>query len=407
MVESFFKVQGFSDYQSMIKAQCESLDLPLPSNEELEVSFDNFQAICEHINRSSRQCISSADFIKMALYLPGSGYYVAGKPILGESGDFITAPEISSIFSRAIAEVIRPTLTELNGVIVEFGAGTGALAEVLMHCLNNEIKEYVIMEVSPALRMTQQARLHSIAKNLSIKLRWIDSIGQLPKQAMVFANEVLDAIPSYCFRINSNEFEELAVTLQDGHFSCIWRPVFSDDLQQWLQQHADKHDWQPDVMYEAAPWRSSWLASIARQMTQCAMLLIDYGYGADEFYHQQRQQGSLQCFYRHRRHNKFHYLTGLQDITSHVNFSELSFTADEDGLQVSGFTSQAQLMLQSGVLEQLQLSDDLTGRLKLSQALQKLMMPGEMGETIKAIAFTKGISENARPKLSSELLTRL
>jgi SAM-dependent MidA family methyltransferase len=142
-------------------------------------------------------------------------------------------------------------------------------------------------------------------------------------------------------------------------------------------------------------------------MQQAAWILIDYGYNAAEFFHQQRQQGSLCCFYRHRQHQQWTYLTGLQDISSHVNFSELCFAAENRGLQLSGFTSQAQMILDSGILQQLTLSDDLAERVQLSQQLQQLMMPGAMGELVKVIAFTQGISENAAPRVSSERLTRL
>lgn len=398
---------AFDEYALMLEKQCRELELPLPSTEELKVGYSNYQTIVDCIKQSNNQLISVAQFNQMALYQEASGYYVAGKHVLGKAGDFITAPEISSVFTKALAQVILPTLSDVNGVVVEFGAGNGVMAEGMIGALGEKLNHYIILEVSPALRAAQQERLKFLENEGNPQVSWIQETSELPQQAVFVANEVLDAIPSHFFRVDNSEFQELAIGLSDNEFVPLWQPVFSQSLQCWLKQHADKNDWQPGCVYEASPWRTDWFKSIAGCTTRAAFVFTDYGYSSEEFYHPQRLHGSLSCFFRHRLHDKFYYLTGLQDITSHVNFSELSFAATECDLDISGFTSQAQMILQSGVLEQLDLSKNLTERLKVSQAIQKLMMPGEMGESVKAIAFTRGISENALPRISSELIPRL
>jgi SAM-dependent MidA family methyltransferase len=407
MVESFSKVMDFSTYRSMIEGQCRELDVPLPSENELAVGYTNYCGLWQRIQQAPSASIPVAEFIQRALYDPQSGYYMAGKTILGEAGDFVTAPEISPIFAQSIAQVIRPSLAALNGVLVEFGAGTGALAEALLTSLDNAIRDYVIVEVSPALVKLQQQRLQPFLKQASPRVRWVSDLEAIPSAAVLLANEVLDAIPCHPFRITSNGFEEQVVKLAGNRFVGDWSSSLSQPLKHWLLQHADKYAWQPEQVYEASPWRVQWLESIAEKMEQAVWLLVDYGYTADEFYHQQRHQGSLCCFYQHRRHDQLFYLTGLQDISSHVNFSEMCFAAEACGLQLSGFTTQAQMILQSKVLDELPMSDDLTQRVQLSQALQTLMMPGAMGDLVKVIAFTQGISENAAPSLSSELAPRL
>lgn len=399
---------NFSDYQTIIQRQCEQLKVAVPNESELRFGYHNHQTLVNEINASSQQALSYADFVQLAQYHPESGYYSSGRLPFGQTGDFTTAPELSSVFSQAVAETIAPTLDAVSGRVIEFGAGSGKMAAEIITRLGDGIQQYCIVEVSAALKEMQRETLQQQGIDCEQKVRWLTELPQQPMSATIIGNELLDAIPAHRFKVDSEgEFFEQMITVQDQAFSVIWQPVISDALQLWLQQHQDKVTWHPEVIYEAAPWRSGWVNSVSDMLSSGSVVLLDYGYAAEEFFNPERNKGTVQCFYRHQQHDHFYWLTGLQDITSHVNFSELCMAFESNHFELTGFTNQADLLLNSGVLEQLPENRDLVAQARLSQALQKLMMPGEMGEVVKAIAFSKNIAQNAQPKVSGLLASRL
>ena len=399
---------NFSDYQTIIQRQCEQLKVAMPDESELQFGFHNHQALAAEIKNSPHQALSYADFVQLAQYHPESGYYSSGRIPFGQTGDFTTAPELSNVFSQAVAETIAPTLDAVNGRVIEFGAGSGKMAAEMITQLGDRIQQYCIVEVSAALKQLQKETLQQQGIDCEQTVRWLTQLPEQPVTATVIGNELLDAIPAHRFKVDlQGEFFEQMITLQDDEFAVAWQPVISEVLQLWLQQHRDKVDWQADVIYEASPWRSGWVNSVSDLLSSGSIVLLDYGYAAEEFFNPDRTSGTVQCFYRHQQHEQFFWLTGLQDITSHVNFSELCMAFESNGFELSGFTNQADLLLNSGVLEQLPADRDLVAQARLSQSLQKLMMPGEMGEVVKAIAFSKNIAQNAQPKISSLLASRL
>lgn len=398
---------SFAKYQQLIQNQCDSLTVAVPTESELKFGYENHRAILQAIDAAGEKKISFSDFVNLALYHPTSGYYTSGKTVLGADGDFITAPEISDVFSLAVARSIAPAVTEVGGHIIEFGAGSGAMAATLLKFFGAEIQSYTIVEISPSLRARQEETLRQQQLNYQSVVNWITELPEQPVDAVVLGNELLDAIPAHRFQWRPEGFFEEFIVARESTFQSTWQAVSSGALLQWLALHQDKVDWHEGCVYEASPWRNGWVNSVAALLNRGMVLLLDYGYHADDFFSGERTKGTVNCFYRHHSHSEYRYLTGLQDVTSHVNFSELCFAAESAGLTLEAYATQTDLILQSGVLQQLETIDDTAKRLKLSQALQQLMMPGQMGSLIKAIAFSRNIGQNAASNIPKQLNSRL
>ncbi len=397
----------FDEYVNRIKQQCQELGVPEPTEVDIEFSYLNFTRL---VGKAQFGDLSIAQFVQSALYQPESGYYVSGRLPFGAQGDFVTAPEISDYFGRAVARSVIPVLTECEQHLLEFGAGSGILAAQILQTLtelNYPLYRYTILEVSAPLRELQKQTISEKVPELLEKVRWITEIPAQELSACVIANEVLDAIPAHRFRKVNNDFEELCVKLGENGWQECWGPIVSPELRDWLACHGQRYDWQPGVGYEASPWRMGWLQSISQSLNKGALLFIDYGNAAQEFYARLPSSGSLRCYYRHQLNERYDYLTGLQDITSHVNFSEVCFPLEQSGWSLTGFSTQADFLLSNGLLENASVHDDLAERMKVSQEIQKLLLPGEMGELVKVIAFTRNISENARPVVPGRLVPRL
>ncbi|WP_144392056.1 class I SAM-dependent methyltransferase [Pleionea sediminis] len=401
-----------SQYHALIANQVKELDLPMPDDEEIEFSFQNYLYLAEKIKASSDGLVAFSDFVQGALYNVHSGYYTTGKDLLGAKGDFVTAPEISEIFAKAVGKHLQPALKATGGKLIEFGAGSGKLAAQLLQMYSDDICEYQIIDVSPALKEMQVETLRSqpfaLSDEVLSKISWRKGFPEVELEGVILANELLDAIPAHRFRFAEGVFQEEAVALNDmGQFERQWTSQLSTELSDWLSLHRSKVAWEDNVIYEAAPWRSGWLKSVANSLSKGMLLFIDYGYVASDFFNPNRALGSLQCFYRHRHHDRYWYLTGLQDITTHVNFSELCHSAEAASLNLVSFCSQTDFILSSGILSQVEQSENTAERIKHSQAIQQLMMPGQMGEVVKAIAFERNIGQNAAPLMSKQRNSRL
>ncbi|MEE4243844.1 MAG: SAM-dependent methyltransferase [Kangiellaceae bacterium] len=399
-----------SKYQNLLFEQASTLGISSLSEQEITTSFSNYQAIVAAIETSDDSSISFAEFVDLALYQPLYGYYVSGKEVLGDAGDFITAPEISPLFGYALLESIKTTLKQSAGHIYEFGGGSGKLAKAILeyaHNSNIPIESYNIIEVSPALIDTQKNTLATIndITNQPVEINWCE---QLPDEidGCVIANEVLDAIACHRVKKHNSTILENRIVLEQGILTSTWLPPRSPEVIEWLSNHHDKLDWQDNNIVEIAPWRSAWLKTVSDKLRHGAMVFIDYGYSADQFFHQQRVAGTVKCFIRQTSNDHYLSLLGLQDITSHVNFSELSLAAEQAGLTLTGFTEQGQWIIESGVLN-FKMSDSLVERTEQAYAIQQLTMPQNMGEIVKVIAFSRQLPDNAQPKISSRLVSRL
>jgi predicted outer membrane repeat protein len=375
------------------------VELPQPDETEKQRSL----ALCAFIANSCKQqggAISFGEFMQAALYQPGLGYYSGGRQKFGEHGDFITAPEVSPLFSRCIARQLAQVLAQMeHAVVIEFGAGSGVMAaEILLelervNCLPDS---YRIIELSAELRARQKLMIDERALHLAHKLEWLDSLPESPVQGVVIANEVLDAMPVECFRIAGDSVEQLNVKT-DGDQLCACYDAASDELVKQVRTIEERRGASlPDgYCSEVNPSIAGWLQSIGRFLDKGMVLLVDYGYPVSEYYLDERNHGTLICHYRHHAHSDAVWYPGLQDITAFVDFTAVAYAAVDAGFDVSGYTSQAMFLMGCGLgeLHAAEVNDDVTQQLLLSQQIKTLTLPSEMGERFKAMALTKEFDE--------------
>lgn len=332
-------------------------------------------------------------YMELALYAPGLGYYTAGALKFGEAGDFITAPELSPLFGRTLARQAAEIMRYSAPHILELGAGSGKLATDMLaelERLGSLPESYAILEVSADLRERQQARLRERLPHLCDRVRWLDELPATFGGAVV-ANEVLDALPVHLVHWKDSALAERGVSLNGEKFVWQERPVGNDALLQSAQNIAAPDGYVSEICLAAR----GLVNSLAQRLQQGALLFIDYGFGAREYYHPQRSTGTLMCHYRHHAHDDPFFLPGLQDITAHVNFTDVAECGIDAGLELLGYTNQAFFLLNCGIAELMQevSPDNPRGYLPLSGQLQKLTSPAEMGELFKVIALGKGIDE--------------
>ncbi len=332
------------------------------------------------------------EFMQLALYAPGLGYYSAGSRKFGAAGDFITAPETSPLFARCLARALQPVLESLlQPRLLEVGAGSGIMAAGILQeleTLHSAPDSYTILELSADLRQRQLETLTSYAGRVS----WLDS---LPTRfsGIVLANELLDAMPVHRVVWQQGELQECYVAWEGERF--VWQPGRLTDTR--LQSRFDSIITQlgelPDgYVTEINLAAEDWIQTLGAQLQQGMLLLIDYGFARHEFYHPQRQQGTLMCHYRHRAHDDPLIHVGLQDITAHVDFTAMADSALQAGLRVAGYTTQAHFLLGSGLTELVQQGgNDVVQQLELANQIKRLTLPQEMGELFKVMALSKNL----------------
>lgn len=342
-------------------------------------------------------------WMRLALYAPGLGYYSAGAAKLGAAGDFVTAPEISSLFSRCLARQAADVLRVTGGDVLELGAGSGRMAaDVLLElqALDALPEHYHILEVSADLAARQRARLGALPAELSSKVRWLDRWPDEPMRGVVLANEVLDAMPVERFLLRgepgSQEVRALAVGLAGDGFE--WREAeASPELRHAV---ADILEALPEALIdgyvsEVCLAYQPWMAGLAAQLERGVALLVDYGLPRVQLYHPERSRGSLRCHFRHRAHDDPFVNVGLQDITAWVDFTRVAEAADSADLEVLGFTSQAAFLIGAGMeplltAEMQRAGGDTRRQAQLAAEARRLLLPGEMGEIFKVIALGRG-----------------
>jgi SAM-dependent MidA family methyltransferase len=341
--------------------------------------------------------INFAQLMDAALYTPGLGYYSGGAKKFGFDGDFVTASEISPLFSQTIARQVNQVLSALKGQnkqadILELGAGTGLFAKDLlleMAKLDQLPTRYMILEVSAYLREVQHSSLKAALPNeLMNRVVWLD---ELPKHldGLIFANEVLDALPVHIVKKTADGLAEMGVVSGDAGLAWQEKPVSSSALKGFVAEIDLMDGYTTEVCLAA----SGLVASLAGILQSGMLLMIDYGFSRDEYYHPQRNQGTLMCHYRHRAHGDPLVYLGLQDITAHVDFTRVAEAGVANGLELIGFVTQAQFLINAGITELLASipAEDSANYLPLVASAQKLLSPAEMGDLFKVIAFERNL----------------
>ena len=334
-------------------------------------------------------------YMQVALYEPGLGYYSAGARKFGAGGDFTTAPETSPLFGHCLARQCAEVLQTLDGgEIVELGAGTGRLAVDLLNELEARgqlPRSYQILEVSAELRKRQHALIGTLPENLASRVEWLDAPPEEGWHGVLLANEVLDALPCECFTWRDGRIFERGVA-PDTHGALSWseRPAPPALHREVERLRAESGSPWPDVYSSELCTRVvPWIAEVTRALAQGVALFVDYGLTRREYYHSERASGTLRVLHRQRAHEDPFLLPGLSDITAWVDFTRVAEAADACGLEVAGFATQAALLLALGIEAEVSAAPDERTRLQRAGEARRLMMPGEMGESFKAIALTR------------------
>jgi SAM-dependent MidA family methyltransferase len=370
-------------------------DLPEPSADARAAS-EALSAIIAAEIAARGGWMPFARYMELALYAPGLGYYSGGSRKFGAEGDFLTAPELTPLYGQALARQVAQILAVSSPLVMEAGAGSGRLAADLLLALDAlgcAPEHYRILELSGELRARQQATLNERAPQFAGRVEWLD---ELPERfsGCLIGNEVLDAMPTHGLRWNEEaqpEVFERGVSVEQGRLTIAERPATAALLAT------------AKAMPVTAPYRSeislaarAWVSELARRLERGAMLLIDYGLPRHELYHPQRDGGTLRCHYRHRVHEDPLWFPGLSDITSHVDFTTVAEAGFEAGLDVLGYTSQANFLINCGIGELLgpEVGDGGTATdLRSRGAVNVLISPNEMGELFKVIALGRGVPE--------------
>lgn len=365
--------------------------LPLPDAEPLAHSQQLSALIRDEIDKAGGW-IDFAHYMHLALYAPGLGYYSGGAKKFGAGGDFITAPEISALFAQTLAHQAAQILALTQGNILELGAGTGRLAaELLLELqqLNRLPQRYFILEVSAQLRERQRETLQQkLTPELQECVQWLEALPDT-FNGLVLGNEVLDALPVHIVQTSAGKpAMERGVGLHNQSFAWAERPLAAS-----LAAQVDKLGLAEGYITEICPAAHGLCATLAHMLQQGALLFIDYGFPRREYYHAQRQHGTLMCHYQHYAHDDPFLYPGLQDITAHVDFTAIAEAGVTQGLQLLGYTSQAQFLINCGITELLTRvsPQEISAYAPLAAQAQKLLSPAEMGELFKVIALGKGI----------------
>lgn len=363
---------------------------PLSPEEEL-----HSRAVAEMIRTRLAQAdgwMSFDEFMELALYAPGLGYYSAGGVKLGIGGDFVTAPELSDLFSACVARQCAEVLTETGGSILELGAGTGKMAATVLETLQSlrvTPQRYAILEVSADLRARQQLSLDRLPRNLRERVVWLEHLPEQSWSGVILANEVLDALPCERFVMRSSAVQALGVgTGGTGTFverekaadAALAEAVtaISSALPQPL---ADGY--RSELCLRIAPW----VAGVSAELKRGVVLLFDYGLPRAHYYHPQRNDGTLRCHFKQRAHDNPFVNVGLQDITAWVDFTRVAEAATSAGLEVLGFSTQAAFLLGTDIQDAIGRATDVATRARFASEARQLLMPGEMGEIFKAMAL--------------------
>ncbi len=367
---------------------------PALSPEEEEHSRAVTALIRERV-RAAGGWISFEQFMDLALYAPGLGYYSAGSVKLGPGGDFVTAPEVSDLFSRCVARQCAQALVG-GGEILELGAGTGRMAAVILESLaasGTLPARYAILEVSADLAQRQKERLGKLPREVRERVAWLDRLPAKPIRGVILANEVLDALPCRRFVLTGGAVRELGVALQAGAAQTL---IERDSAAEQALVSACSallgelplslpDGYSSEICLAVEPW----IAGVADCLERGVMLLFDYGLPRAHYYHPQRTAGTLRCHFKQRVHDNPYINVGVQDITAWVDFTRVAEAAVASGLDVSGFATQAAFLLATGIEKFLAQAVEPVAHARLAGEARRLLLPGEMGEAFKVMALMR------------------
>ena len=367
------------------------MTLPLPSP-AAQQSSANLQTLLAEEIKKHRNWIPFSRFMELVLYAPQYGYYTGGSHKIGNNGDFITSPTLTPLFARTLARQLQELLPQTAGNIYEFGAGTGQLAADLLNNLSDGINRYYIIEISPELAARQKDLIQTLAPQAAQK---IVHLSALPEtfDGIIIGNEVLDAMPVEIIRKDEGgSFEHVGVCLDNDRFTYSARPLHDLQLSALASLYFPKIS--SPYTSELHPQQYAFIRTLASRLEHGCMIFIDYGFDAAQYYHPQRNQGTLIGHYRHHViHNPFDFI-GLADLTAHVNFTDIAQAGTDAGLDLIGYLPQSHFLLNLGITELLAQTGqtDSAAYIREAAAVQKLIDQHEMGELFKVIAFGKNIN---------------
>ena len=376
----------------------QSLQLPAPS----EAAHASSRALLQSIRQAIQQeptWFSFARYMELALYSPRLGYYSGGSAKLGPDGDFTTAPEMTPLFGASLAQFYQQHRPQIPAQVMEFGAGSGRLAfDFLTHChlSNIAIDRYFIVELSGELRARQEELLQGFPQ-----VQWLDAM-PMHFSGLVLGNEVLDAMPVDLLMKTEAGWQECGVHIDErGDLGLCYRPADAQLITQIPDTQSLPYPYMTEVHRIAAGFMHSLsqmcYAGMKQNQQASLIVLLDYGFPAHEFYHPERNSGTLMCHYRHHAHSDAFYLPGLQDITAHVDFTEMARCGLDEQMDLLCYTSQAAFLLNAGITKVLesQKNDekkcDEMQYLRSANLVQKLISPAEMGELFKVLVMGCGV----------------
>ncbi len=407
------------------------MDQELPTPDANAQAHSN-RLLGELVKAAATEPLRFSDYMQRCLYEPGLGYYLGGMQKFGQGGDFITAPEVSPLFGACLAEQCAQVLHHTGGGLLELGAGSGRLAISIIEefdRLGTDWQGYTILEPSAELQARQRANLKTqLSEQHLAKVNWVSALPEA-FTGVVLANEVMDALPVERIKATTDGFsvECVVATNEPGE------PLALDDqpAQAWgstaawgepLNLHFEhvqrdcRQSFAPGYTTELHTLLGPWVKSVADCLAQGVLLLVDYGYPRREYYHPERSDGTLQCFYQHRAHNDVLFWPGLQDITAHVDFTTVIEAADEAGLELMGYSTQAAFLFACGLAEKSAQqpgvwgsvdTESAAGRIQQQQAVNRLSLPGEMGERFQVMGLGRGMPSALKGFLLQDLSHRL
>lgn len=367
-------------------------------NPDLPAPDADGRAHSERVSSHIRALIDDAggaipfvEYMQQALYAPGLGYYRAGNEKFGAAGDFVTAPEVSPLFSHVLGNQVAEALTASGGdTVLELGAGSGRLALDLLRRLRHLDSlpdHYLILELSGELAARQRTLL-ATEPDLAARVEWIERLPENPVHGVVLANEVADALPVECFVQTESGVVRRGVTWRENGFSWCDLPAEAP-MQALVTDLATRYQWTPPYFSEYCPSLGGWIQTLAGILGRGLLLMFDYGLPEREYYHPDRAMGTLMCHYRHLAHDNPFLWPGLTDITAWVDFTALAAAGRSAGLEVAGYTTQAHFLLGGGIGDALEQAADEREQLRIAGEIKRLTLPSEMGEAFKAIALAR------------------
>ena len=367
------------------------MTLPLPSP-AAQQSSANLQTLLAEEIRKHGNWIPFSRFMELVLYAPQYGYYTGGSHKIGNDGDFITSPTLTPLFAQTLARQLQDLLPQTAGNIYEFGAGTGQLAADLLNNLSDGINRYYIIEISPELAARQKDLIQTLAPQAAQKIAHLSALPET-FDGIIIGNEVLDAMPVEIIRKDEGgSFEHVGVCLDNDRFTYSARSLHDLQLSALASLYFPKIS--SPYTSELHPQQYAFIRTLASRLEHGCMIFIDYGFDAAQYYHPQRNQGTLIGHYRHHViHNPFDFI-GLADLTAHVNFTDIAQAGTDAGLDLIGYLPQSHFLLNLGITELLTQTGqtDSAAYIREAAAVQKLIDQHEMGELFKVIAFGKNIN---------------